>query len=132
LKPIAIILAFYLLLGSIFPRTDFSQLLRLADLAEHFSEHQAEAVANGQDVSWWNFLKIHFLHTDHDHQEGGDQHANLPFHSMDSSIAFNLLCFSPKPPEQVLASADSDLPFYRTTFPLSGYRPGIFHPPAMA
>lgn len=54
MRGIAYILAFYFLVGSLFPQTDFSQLVRLADTYAHFEEHRAEAAATDLALSVWS------------------------------------------------------------------------------
>jgi hypothetical protein len=81
MKAISKILAFYFLLGSLFPGTDFSQWSKLYVLLEHFEEHGAEAAAQGEALSFPVFLLDHFLAADrHDHPDGS--HQDLPLQSI--------------------------------------------------
>ncbi|MEZ4932518.1 MAG: hypothetical protein R2788_10410 [Saprospiraceae bacterium] len=72
------------LLGSFIPRTDFSQLLRLKDLQEHYQLHCQEAEMAGKEVCLQEFLYDHFIeHNDHEHAEkNGCSHEGLPMHSL--------------------------------------------------
>jgi hypothetical protein len=87
MKFTAYILAIYLLLGSFIPRTDFSQLLRLKDLQEHYQLHCQEAEMAGKEVCLQEFLYDHFIeHNDHEHAENGCSHEGLPMHSCSISV----------------------------------------------
>ena len=78
LKLTANILAFYLLLGSFIPRTDFSQLLKLKDLQEHYQLHQLEAKLAGIEFTLQEFLYDHFIQPDGHEHEGEEDHESLP------------------------------------------------------
>ena len=87
LKFSANILAFYLLLCSFIPRTDFSQLLRLKDLQEHYQLHCQEAELAGKEVCLQEFLYDHFIeHNNHEHEGDGCSHEGLPMHSCSVSV----------------------------------------------
>ena len=87
MKALVYILVVYFSLGSIFPYTDFSQLLKVPGLITHFELHRLEAQAIGESFSLLDFTLNHFFDpTDHDHAEGG--HQNLPLKSFHSFIDF--------------------------------------------
>ncbi len=87
MKITANILAIYFLLCSFIPRTDFSQLLRLKDLQEHYQLHRQEALAAGKDVSLQEFLYNHFVEqNNHEHPDDGGGHDSLPMHSCQVSV----------------------------------------------
>ena len=50
MKLTAILLAFYIFLGSLFPGTDYGQFLRISDLVQHIQVHRLEA-AEAQDIA---------------------------------------------------------------------------------
>jgi hypothetical protein len=83
MKSIAYMLAFYFLLGSLFPGTDFSQLIRLAHLLEHFELHQQHAAQRDQSLSLAAFLLDHFWNPDrHEPGDAGHHHQDLPLQSV--------------------------------------------------
>ena len=116
MKLTANILAFYLLLGSFLPRTDFSQLLKLKDLQEHYQLHQLEAKLAGVAFTLQEFLYDHFIQPDgHDH-EGENDHEGLPMSSCSSSV---LMAFAKmeleKTPSDLIVFSDSpsfEIDFY--------------------
>ena len=67
----------YLLIGSIFPKTDFSQIKSIFDAIEHFQEHK---ISEDGTMSVWSFVKSHFLHLEDHGSE--DDHEDLPFHQI--------------------------------------------------
>jgi len=77
-----IILATYFLLGSFIPRTDFSQLTKVVDLLGHYQEHQ---LLEDVELSFMDFLCMHFIHLDH-HKASGHDHESLPLKSMPVAI----------------------------------------------
>jgi len=79
MRAVAYILAVYMALGSLLPGTDFSQLSRIPSLLDHFSLHQQLAEQTGEQLSFLQFVHMHFYQTNshaedangakHDHQE---------------------------------------------------------------
>lgn len=86
------ILAFYLLLGSFFPRNDFSQLLGLPYLLEHFQEHLETAKLDNQSIDFFDYLWMHFVESK-DHKDSHDRqsHEKLPLHN--SPVSFDYLFY---------------------------------------
>jgi hypothetical protein len=105
---IAKILAFYFLLGSFFPKTDFGQLITLPDLYQHFQEHRQEAFSSGQDFSVWDFLQNHFLDTN-SHED--NRHNDLPLKSIQSVMTFYLTKLLVNP--TVTTDTDPPLPSFQ-------------------
>ena len=90
MKAMAMTLAVYLLLGSLFPRTDFSQLPRVAFAIQHLQQHLQEERASGEVRSVWEFAVKHFFNPQ-DHAPGHEQeHSQLPLQSVNSIAAFTL------------------------------------------
>lgn len=86
----ALTLAVYMFLGSLFPRTDFSQLQKFAFAIQHFHQHLQEERASGELESLWNFAVEHFFNPQ-DHAPGHEQeHSQLPYQSVNSIAAFTL------------------------------------------
>ena len=88
MKTIALLLAWYFLMGSLLPRTDFSQLWRLDDLRSHYHEHVAAAEAIGETVSFTRFFYEHFINPDEHEQDHHTDHAGLPLLTIGTSLAF--------------------------------------------
>ena len=76
------LLSIYFTIGSLFPLSDFSQLLQIPVLLDHYEQHQADS-GNDSLLSLYEFLVSHFMIND-DHED--PQHANLPLKSIDSSL----------------------------------------------
>lgn len=89
MKITALILAFYMAVGSLIPRTDFSQLVYLGDMKAHYLEHKAEAALQNLDLSFIDFLSIHFVntneHSDDNHEE---DHHKLPLETINSTTSY--------------------------------------------
>ncbi len=75
-----------MLLGGLFPRTDFSQLLHLRALADHYRLHQQEAAAMGQAFGPFDFLWLHFVEGDSHRHADSRQHEELPCHHVCSCV----------------------------------------------
>jgi len=89
MKITALLLSFYMMLGSLIPRTDFSQLVYLGELKAHYLEHQEEAALEGVELSFVDFLCIHFIHTnEHSESDHEEDHHQLPLKTINSSTSF--------------------------------------------
>lgn len=131
MKAAAQILAFYFLLGSLFPGTDFSQLSKLCKLLEHFELHLQTATQQGQALRFSAFLLDHFSgEASHEHGDAGQSHQELPLQSIqyfpmvlpEHSL---LLALSPyKPTTALYVSEEDAMP--------SGFRGSIFRPPVLS
>ena len=83
---IAFTLAVYMLIGSLIPRTDFSQLVHIYSVIEHFQEHREEAARAGLELSFFEFAEMHFIEVNsHTHDDPTD-HQNLPCQSFHASV----------------------------------------------
>ena len=123
------ILLLYFSLGACLPKGDFSQLLKFNDLQEHYVLHQNEAVAAGTGISFSKFLYLHFIDGGEHQHENENNHNNLPFQNITSSIT----CYiAPCPVAFVHLSivTESMLPSYNTLLP-EGIAFDIFHPPSI-
>lgn len=89
MKIIALFLSLYMILGSLIPRTDFSQLLYLGELKVHYLEHKSVAEDQEHPISFLDFLYSHFIdiseHSDVDHEE---DHHQLPLQTINFSNFF--------------------------------------------
>ena len=80
------ILIFYFFIGACIPKNDFSQLLNIYDLVEHFEEHQQEALAVGEAISFSEFLLLHFFETEQHQHDSDNSHDNLPLKNITTTV----------------------------------------------
>jgi hypothetical protein len=131
MKAAAQILAFYFLLGSLFPGTDFSQLSKLCKLLEHFELHQQAAAQQRQTLTFTTFLLDHFNgDASHEHGDAGQSHQELPLQSLQYFPMVlpehsSMLALTPHKPTTSLFIAEED------AMP-SGFRGSIFRPPVLS
>ncbi len=124
---LAKILAFYFLIGSAFPQTDFGQLSKMANLWEHYQVHLAEAEETGEQLSIKDFLALHFFDSDdHSHPLEND-HQELPFQSISLFVSFIFEGIS-LPEMSPIVSFSPALPMPQDLFS-SGFLKRIFQPP---
>ena len=132
MKITAFILAFYLLIGSLIPRMDFSQLMYLGDLKEHYLEHQEAAVEQQTSFTFLEFLYNHFIdsqqHSDVDHEE---DHHKLPLQSFNGYVDF-LLSSSSLPEFVINKSTFLLIIAYQCPFYLSGFQTNMVQPPSFS
>ncbi len=125
----ALFMAIYLSIGACIPNSDFGQLMHIDDLAIHYSQHKAEAEAIGENITFYEFLYLHFIsEDDHDHDTPTD-HGSLPLQNIVSPISLFLVSHVIQDITQVLD------PIIESRFarPILSYdiveTKGIFHPP---
>jgi len=129
LKFIATILAFYIFLGGLIPNSDFSQLTRIPDMMKHYQLHQEEIADLNIKISFWEFIKIHFI-SPGDH-EGNDGHQNCPFQSFCSSTTFIFSSLSVLFFETTVVVISGNLS-YENAFYLNGFITTEIHPPSLS
>jgi hypothetical protein len=133
LSTVAKFLAFYLLIGSLLPGNDFSQLLRLENLFEHYGQHQAEA--RERHEAGESFLAFCWSHLNtpngHDHHDGGASHQGLPLQSIGSGL---MVFVTPAPNWQLQPPADLSAHrfFIFAQAPSHDFTGRIFQPPIQA
>ncbi|GEM_PF-1381602 len=131
LKLTSYAMAGWMLIGSLFPRTDFSQLLRLRSLVDHYQLHQIEAQEGGRAYGWADFLWQHFWDCDSHQHPDQSAHDELPCHqSFVASVQMWLEDFSSG------WSMDLDLmvrkrAFFTPTYISLELAFEFFHPPAL-
>lgn len=120
-----------MLIGSFIPKTDFSQLLHVADMLEHYQLHKNEAVAQGQDFCIVDFIKAHVLPSEeHDHDDTED-HENVPCQSPHVSV----LLFSM---DAKFDNSDISFPTvlnelsFQNNFYLTGFIKSLIQPPSFS
>lgn len=131
MKLTAIVLAFYIFLGSLLPGTDYGQFLHISDLVQHVQVHRVEAAQLGQTFSWKQFVYDHFINPDHhEHSNQKDNH-ELPFHVIHGTVLVWV-------GDTIDLTTESDLPHfheekpYLNPFHLNGFQRSLKHPPVMA
>jgi len=78
-------------LGSLIPHSDYSQLLKLRELVDHYELHKLEAQVAGEEMSLYEFFHLHFIIGD-EHEHHSSDHEDLPFQHFTSGM--NLYIFS--------------------------------------
>ncbi len=85
-KIIAIALSFQILLGSLFPRINAMELAKVGELIEHYQEHKS---AENQDLSFVDFLIMHYSTASNHTKTAKHSHHNLPtFNSHHAIITY--------------------------------------------
>lgn len=130
MKLTAILLAFYIFLGSLLPGTDYGQFLRISDLVQHIEVHRLEAAQLGQVFSWKQFVYDHFINPDqHEHSNQKDNH-ELPFHVVNGTV----LVWVGEPHDFTinfkLAQIHHEKPYFNP-FHLNGFQRSLKQPPAI-
>jgi hypothetical protein len=74
-RMIAILLSLQILLGSLFPNVDAMQLAKIGELVKHYQEHVA---TENQDLSFVDFLIMHYSSTSEHTKTAKHSHSNLP------------------------------------------------------
>lgn len=74
-KLVAILLSLQILLGSLFPKVDAIQLARIGELVKHYQEHIA---IENRNLSFVDFLIMHYSSTSNHTKTAKHSHSNLP------------------------------------------------------
>jgi hypothetical protein len=123
MKPASLLLAFHMLLGSLLPHADYTELTKLPDLYEHYQAHLQRS--HGQ-LSLASFLLMHYA--DRHHQQS-ENHEKLPFqhnHSCVGIVFYFLTHFNFEfNPLHLAAKAG----YHYQSFFYSSFSSGIFQPP---
>jgi len=89
MKPIIYILIFCFSLGACIPNSDFGQLRKLPDMLKHYQLHLNEAAAEGDTLSFFDFLYVHYI-VDIEHEHDEESHDSFPLKSVSASTFFAL------------------------------------------
>jgi hypothetical protein len=127
-KLTAIFMAFYLLLGGFFPKGDYTQFLRLAELGRHYRLHAQEARNAHKEVSFLLFLQMHYFNTQIHQGDHEQDHEDLPFHHITPSVD-QMVPLTWTMARLTLPSAGRHLPASVCPLYHSEYPARIFHPP---
>lgn len=120
----------YLLMGSIFPKGDYHQFLHLANLDQHFRLHVRDATRTEENVSFLDFLQMHYFNTQIHHGNHGQDHKDLPLHQFSPSLNHMV----PLVWAMVNLAAPTSLPqlpVSASSLRHSEYPASIFHPPIL-
>ena len=110
-----------------FPGTDFSQLVRMAKVGDHYQLHLAEAAQTSEQISFFEFLQSHFFsHENQDHGHDND-HSDLPLHTVDASVVFKVSIDIPLI-QSIKKLVYSYLPAYQNDLHLVGFLSNVFLP----
>jgi hypothetical protein len=125
MKLASLLLSLHILLGSLLPHADYTELSKLPDLYEHYQLHLAKS--NGK-LSLTDFLAMHYTDSQHSQSEGD---VELPFqhhHTCVGAVVYFLpdfqFQFTPIEPTADLSYPPLS-PFFPTAFT------SIFQPPKL-
>ena len=128
MRLIALAMAFYLGLGSLLPRADFSQFLRLRALVEHYNCHLTEYDLAAGVASFRQFLNDHYTSPDkHRHPDGS--HHQLPLQQLSAGAVFSLPVAELFLPVRPVATEEMASPFTEILFQPVSFTGAVFHPP---
>ena len=70
------------------PNSDLSQFLLLPDMFAHWDQHKSEAVAEGEEITFFDFFSEHYLdNVEHEH-DGQPEHPCMPMEHVNSGFQF--------------------------------------------
>ena len=119
--------SFYFLLGSLIPGTNFSDLIHIPDLVNHYALHMEEAALLNEDYSLLRFINDHFINPDkHTQGEHDQDHQDLPLRNIASSM-FITCAFSMV--EITVSHAELNVNFSYFLAEAPGCDKPIFQPP---
>ncbi len=128
MKALVYILSFYMMLGSLFPQGDFSQLPKVVYAFKHLQEHRKQETQAGRTVSWWTFLELHFFNPN-EHGAGHEhQHSQLPLHSFNGAFVIAAF-FDQIFPEFNILKTTQSIFLANQSLHLPGFLSDIFRPP---
>ena len=130
MKAVAIFLAVYLFIGSLFPANDFSQLLQISHLLNHYENHQREMGKSTSDYSLFDFFVEHYISAGNHEHVNGNAHDNLPFQSLNSSINFHVAAHSFQLESNKIIPIIFNFFFFKNRFYLSGFLSKTIKPPS--
>lgn len=131
LKITSLVLAFYMLIGSFIPKTDFSQLLHLSDMVEHYQLHKKNAVAQGLNFCLVDFVKVHVLSSEQHEHDNTDDHKKLPCQSPHVSVLLFSIVVKFDILDVSFPTVLNELSF-QNNFHLTGFIKSLIHPPSFS
>jgi hypothetical protein len=117
-KILALFLSLYFFAGSLMPGSDWDELPKIANLIEHFQEHQD---LSGGEISFSEFLFLHYAsNSEHPKETEGKlpfQHTcSFTFMAIIPSTEFKILISSEYPVHSVLDSIQDTRECYNSIF----------------
>lgn len=124
-----ILMCVYFTAGALMPRSDFSQLISLYDLIDHYNLH-AETYTNGEEMlSILDFIKDHYV-GDSEHEHDEEEHEDLPFKSLNVTMDYYFIAVQALSCH--LSEQLNSVSVPRALIPDSYNVFNIFHPPRSA
>ena len=117
-KILALFLSLYFFAGSLMPGSDWDELPKIANLIEHFQEHQDLSAG---EISFSDFLFLHYAsNSEHSKETDGKlpfQHTcSFTFTAIIPSTEFNIILSSEYPVHSVLFSIQDTQECYNSIF----------------
>ena len=84
----SIFFAGWFLLGGLIPLGDYSQLMKMPDLMEHYRLHQAEASASGEKSTFFQFIDEHYFSPRNHQHQGENDHPDLPMYHISIGMQY--------------------------------------------
>ena len=117
------VFGFFMCLGAMMPGNDFSQLVRLVGLIDHYHEHCEE---EGEAIDFWAFLDEHYAHTDA-HTPPDHDHSDLPLKQLCPVVwTYSVAALLPETPALLADPVKHLFPFEELP---SGTRIPVWRPP---
>lgn len=126
-KAVALFLATYMLIGSLFPGNSFFEFSEVPTLIKHFQYHRATETPG---IGFIDFMALHYADTSHEKSDPVN-HSKLPVHNGFSSPFSDQVAPSGvivKVPLTPIADNTKTLYSYQQAIPLN-LTEAIFHPP---
>lgn len=118
MKILALLLSVYIFAGSLMPGSDWDELPKIANLIEHFQEHQELSAG---EISFFEFLFLHYAsNSEHPKETDGKlpfQHnCSFTFMAIIPSIEFSITTSTEYPVHSVLDSIQDTQECYNSIF----------------
>ena len=124
-------LILYFFIGACFPKGDFSQMLKISDLMEHYDLHKQQAQILGQSMTFPEFLYIHFVNVDEHEEDHHGTHDDLPFQQFNSGTNSFLIDAKVWPGALLPALNSKEDIFGLIQFRSSDFLSTLFRPPTV-
>ncbi len=125
-------IAISLITAYLFCTTELHQLLKLPVLIEHFSEHKEL----NPNISFFDFLSMHYAATEDHDGDSNSTDEELPFKSHDNCISNNISIGNPPSIENFsfdpLSVFQKNIPIHSEAFIASSFLSNIWQPPQLS
>ncbi len=119
-----------MLIGSLIPKTDFSQLLHVFDLIEDYQIHKKTADKIGVEFCLVEFVMVHIFPCD-EHKHDDTNPENLPCQSAHVSVLLFVNDIISEKNDISFPSFLNELSF-QNNFYLTGFIKSLIHPPSFS